>query len=157
MISWPLLTASIPITLVQATVPSPWTIMAAFELSAPALGPLQPTLHTRAKRMLLKEVKSELTTPLLRTVLLRCPTHSGEKPKVVSLTTADKALTGQAYHFLPLSLITYWLPCWLPLCPTCFSPSLCSCLYPCSGLLVLQVSTHSTWRPDVLDLGQSES
>lgn len=128
--------------------------MAAFELSAPALGPLQSTLHTMGKRMLLKEVKSELTTPLLRTVLLRCPTHSGEKPKVVSLTTADRALTGQAYHLLPLSLITYWLPGWLPLCPAYFSPSLCS-------LHLLWAarppSTHSTWRPDVLDLGQNES
>lgn len=64
MINWPLLTASTPITLVQATVPSPWTTMVAFELSVPVLGPLRSTCHTTGKKDAFKggEVRARHST-----------------------------------------------------------------------------------------------
>lgn len=123
---------------------SPWTTMAAFELSAPALGPLLSTLHTTVRKDDVNKVRS------VRVLHSSAQNPSSEVPKSLRkkvqstfLSTAYKALREQVCHFLPLSLVTCWLPCCFRLCPTCFYSR---SLFLLSPLLwgALLPSTHST-------------
>lgn len=141
MINWPLLTTSTPIALVQATVPSPWTTTAAFELSVPVLGPLRSTCHRTGKKDAFKggEVRarhstaqnptSEVPSSLWKRAQSPVTHHSRQGPRWSGLS-----LPAIVFAHILASLLVLTMSCILLLrvfvLPLPLAPGCCSSKYP---------------------------